>query len=143
LASNFPHLYGSQVDQSNACEKNLTGATNAAVDSFFATLCGASGNNLTYAQIMAAALASYATNTTLAGGSCAATYFNTSSNGTGLDCYTVGTGGSVLGLTGSQTVLTILHAADQQACSTSNFSGELSTINPIFSGINNTGGINN
>ncbi len=143
LASNFPHLYGPQADAGNPYEKNLAGVTNATVASFFTTLYGATGTNLTYAQIMATALASYATDTVLAGGTCAASYLNTSSNGTGLDSYSVGTGGSLLGLTGSPTVLTILDTADQQAFSTNNFNTILSTINPIFSGINSSGGVNN
>ncbi|MGA2258201.1 MAG: hypothetical protein ABSG53_26335, partial [Thermoguttaceae bacterium] len=136
LASNFPHLYGAQVDSSNACEKDLAGATNAAVDGFFATLCS---TNLSYAQILSTALACYASDTVLAG--CTVSYFYTSVNGNGLNCYNVGTCGSVLGLTGSQTVLAILHACDQQAYCTSNFTGVLSSVNTICSGINTTGNI--
>jgi hypothetical protein len=136
LASNFPHLYGAQADPGNACEKNLAGLKNSDIDSFFATLCS---TNTNYAQILATAFSAYATDSVLAGRSVA--YFNTSSNGSGLDYFNVGSGGSALGLSGSQTVLTIINAADQQAYSSSNFNANLSAISAVFSGIN-AGGIN-
>jgi hypothetical protein len=145
LATNFPHLYGADVDPSNPYEQNLNGATNAVVASFYLnSLFDAHGLYKTYAQVMAVALASYATSSTLAGGTYAQPYgFNVSAGGTGTDIYNVGSDGSALGLpnNSNQSVLDILAAADALAASTTNFNSKLSNINDIFSGINQTGDI--
>jgi len=148
LASNFPHLYGAQVDAGNPYEKNLAGATNATVAGFYDTLFGASGLYKTYAQIMATALAAYATDPTLAGGTYAHNQpfgFNTPPNGTGTDAYNVGSSGSALGLpnNSSHIVLSLIAATDQEAASTSTLNANLSGINTIFNNINTTGDVQN
>ncbi len=146
LASNFPQLYGSQVDSTNPYEKNLTGATNAAIATFYNTLYNSSGLNKTYAQIMATALAAYATDPTLAGGTYSASFgFNYPANGTGLDDYNVGTNGTLLGLTNNKaaSVLSILAGADDLAISTTALNANLSALNTVFNGINTAGNITN
>ena len=95
---------------------------------------------------MASALAVYATDPTLAGGTYAHTFgFNTPANGTGLDSYNVGSNGAALGLPNnkSQTVLGLLEAADQLAISTSALNANLSGVNAIFNGINTGGNVTN
>src|SRR5262249_17069951 len=74
LAAEFPHLYGSAVDPSNPYEKNLAGLTNAQVASFYQTLFNAPPANAFYSQMLATALAVYATDASLAGGTYAAAY---------------------------------------------------------------------
>jgi hypothetical protein len=145
LATNFPHLYGADVDPSNPYEMNLTGVTNATVASFYLnSLFDAQCLYKTYAQVMAVALGSYASSSTLAGGNYAQSYgFNVSTGGSGTDYYNVGSDGSALGLANNsnQTVLTILGAADSLAASTTTFNSKLSSINDLFNGINQTGDI--
>jgi choice-of-anchor A domain-containing protein/uncharacterized repeat protein (TIGR01451 family) len=143
LAANFPHLFGASVDPGNALERNLTNASNATVASYFLTLFGSQGLNKTYAQIMAVALGTYATSSTLAGGTYARPYgFNVSAAGSGADVVNVATNGSALGLPNNQiqTVQALLQAADQ-AAGNKTLNANLGAINTIFSGINQTGDI--
>jgi hypothetical protein len=145
LAKNFPHLYGASVDPTNPLEKNLTGVNNAGVASFFSTIFGANGLSKTYAQVMAVALATYSTNSTLAGGTYAAGYgFNVSSGGIGGETFNVGSDGMGLGLTNNTpyAIFTILTAADTLAgTGTAAFNADLSNINDLFSNINQKGDI--
>jgi hypothetical protein len=141
LAANFAHLFGALADPTNAQEKNLAGLTNAQLASFFR---GLYSTNQTYAQIMATALSAYATDPGLAGGSYAKAFgFHMSVNGTGLDSFSVGTAGSILGFANNstQTVLTILHSVDQLASSTAILKSDLLSLNALFAGINTVGGI--
>jgi hypothetical protein len=141
LAANFQHLFGSLADGTNTPEKNLAGLTDSQVGAYFQTLYSA---NRDYAQIMAAALAAYATDTSLAGGTFAKTFnFNTSTDGTGLDSWDVGSTGSVLGVANnsSQTILNILHGVDQLASSSAQLKTNLAALNALFTGINAKGGI--
>ena len=118
--------------------------------SFYQSLLASpTATNVAYAQVMAAALAAYATDQTLAGNNYAHTWdgFNTNNpNGAGLDIYNTGANGSVLGLSGSgttQTVLELLYLTDQAAITPSNFTApNVAAITAIFSGINGAGGIN-
>ena len=87
LATNFPYLYG--VHSSN----NLTNKTNTDVAALFMTFFGASGQK-TNAQILAGALASYVTSSTLAGTTATKYGFNSSPGGTGAKTYNVGSDGS-------------------------------------------------
>jgi choice-of-anchor A domain-containing protein/uncharacterized repeat protein (TIGR01451 family) len=143
LAANFPHLFGASVDPSNALERNLTNATNATVASYFVTLFGAQGLDKSYAQVMAVALGAYATSNTLAGGTYGKAYrFNVSAGGSDADVVNVGANGSALGLPNNQTqtVLALLRATDQAAANKT-LKANLSAVNTIFSGINQTGDI--
>jgi hypothetical protein len=113
------------------------------VASYFVTLFGAQGLNKTYAQVMAVALGAYVTSSTLAGGTYARPYgFNVSASGSGADVVNVGSNGSALGLPNNQTqtVLALLRAADQAAANKT-MKANLSAVNTIFSGINQTGDI--
>ncbi len=143
LATNFPHLFGASVDPSNPLERNLTNATNDAVASYYLTLFGAQGLDKTYAQVMATALGAYATSSTLAGGTYAWPYgFNVSAGGSGADVWNVGSNGTALGLPNNQlqTVLALLRATDLAAANKT-LKANLSAVNAIFSGINQTGDI--
>jgi 5-hydroxyisourate hydrolase-like protein (transthyretin family) len=132
LASNFNCLFGS-----------LKGAPNSAVASQFLTYFSISGQK-TYAQIMAAALASYATDSTLAGGNMAASYgFHVSSTGTGTGTkvYNVGSDGAAIGLSGSYTVGALLNKANASCMNGVIPQPAFNALNSIFSGINQTGDI--
>ena len=90
---------------------------------------------------MAAALASYSTSSTLAGGTMAASYgFNVSSSGTGAKTYNVGSNGSAIGLINnkSYTVLQLLQAANANCPFNST---AFNALNVIFDGINSRGDI--
>ncbi len=144
LATNYPHLYGSSCDKSNSCVTNLAGCTNTQVASFYQTLCN---KNMSYAQVMAGALASYATNSSLAGGSYAQSFgFVMEPGGNGLGTYNVRSYGSCLGLSNntSYSVLNLLSATDSLASQgTSKLTSNLGGVNTIFYGINATGNVTN
>lgn len=135
LAATLPNLLGS-----------LAGKTNAQVASYYKTLFGQCGQKLE-AQIMATALAAYATNSALAGGNFAAKYgFKVSAAGTGAALFNVGSNGTALGLTNNsyQTVLDILRAADNRAsngCLFKYSTSLRSQANTLFTAINETGDI--
>jgi hypothetical protein len=131
LAATFPCLYGS-----------LAGKQNSVVALQFLTYFNVKGQK-TYAQILAGALASYATSSTLAGGNMAAAYgFNVSSTGTGAKTYNVGSNGTAIGLANntSYTVLQLLNAANQK-CPFGTSGAVFGALNTIFDGINQSGDI--
>jgi hypothetical protein len=135
LSGNFPHLFGTLADPKNAQEKDLTGLTNVQVGDFFK---GLYNTNPTYAEVLAVALAVYATDIGLAGGTYAKAFgLNTSVVGSGLDSLGVGTAGVVLGFAknSTQTVLNILHGVDQLASSTATLNANLSSVKTLFDGI--------
>jgi hypothetical protein len=129
LATNYPCLFG-----------DLNGKSNSIVAARFLTYFGVSGTK-TYAQVMAGALAAYATSTTLAGGIYAGGYgFNTSSSGTGAKTYNVGSNGTAIGLSNNTayTISQILQAANAKCpWNTTVFNA----LNTIFDGINQSGDI--
>jgi hypothetical protein len=132
LASNYGCLFGS-----------LNGKANTVVAAQFLVYFGVSGQK-TYAQIMGAALASYATSSTLAGGTMAAGYgFNVSSAGTGAKTYNVGSNGSAIGLVNnmSYTVSQLLQAANANCSGGTIAAGAFNALNNIFDGINSSGDI--
>jgi hypothetical protein len=133
LATNFPHLYGP------LSSNNLTGKTNADVAALFMTFFNVTGQK-TYAQVLAGALASYATNTNLSGTVAGQYGFNTSPGGTGSKTYNVGSYGAAIGLVNntSYTVLQLLQQADAISPLDSN---EFNALNSIFDGINQLGDI--
>jgi uncharacterized protein (DUF2141 family) len=91
LSSNFPYLFGA-----NSGSNNLTGKKNTDVAALFVTLFN---NNKPMAQVMAVAIATYVTNSTLAGGNYAAAYgFVVTTAGIGGKYYNVGTWGTAIGL---------------------------------------------
>jgi hypothetical protein len=86
LAADLPQLCGSQASSFSSCGKNLAGASNAAVDNFFASLCNANSN---YAHDLAEALGTYVTDCNLAGGNYVASCYNAYCSGGGANCYDV------------------------------------------------------
>jgi hypothetical protein len=133
LAINFPYLYGAHSSN------NLTNKTNADVAALFLQFFGAGGQK-TQAQILAGALASYATSSTLAGTTAKQYGFNSSTGGTGAKTYNVGSNGTAIGLVnnGSYTVLQLLLQAN---LTTFNGTFNANALNTIFDGINSTGDI--
>ncbi len=134
LASTFPNLYGA------SSSNNMAGQTNAAVAALFLKLFNVSGQK-TDAQVLAGALAVYATNTTLAGGNYAAGYgFHVSTLGSGVATYNTGSDGTAIGLANntSYTVLQLLNAAN--AAAPWNHAA-FNALNDIFDGINQKGDI--
>jgi hypothetical protein len=144
LVGNFPNLYGPGAGATKLVTPTNTPFTNAQVAAAFLSTAffGASGQK-TNAQVLAGALAAYATSTTLAGGTTAAGYgFHTSAGGTGLKTYNVGSNGSALGLANNSapTVLQLLSAVNTAAANGLS-SAESNAANVIFSGINQSGDI--
>lgn len=129
LASHYGCLFG-----------NLNGQPNTVVAAQFQTCFNAKGQK-TGAQVMATALAAYATSSTLAGGDMAAGYgFNVSDAGTGAKSFNVGLNGSVLGLSDNTayTVSQLLEAANANCPFTPVASKALNTL---FDDLNQTGSI--
>jgi hypothetical protein len=140
LATNYPHLFGCDATQTNSCLKNLTNCTNSQVASFYQTLYS---KNTSYAQIMATALACYATDTSQ-GTTCAASNgLSTQYGGNGINTWNVGSNGSCLGLSNntSYSVLNLLSAAD--GLGSSKINSNIGTLSTICNGINTTGGVTN
>jgi hypothetical protein len=133
LATNFPYLYG--VHSSN----NLTNETNTNVAALFLTYFGVSGQK-TSAQILAGALASYVTSSTLAGTSAIGYGFNSSPGGSGAKSYNVGSDGTAIGLVNNQSY-TMLQLLQQANTDEANGTFNANAFNDIFSGINQSGDI--
>jgi len=132
LANNYGCLFG-----------NLSGQPNTVVAAQFLTYFGVTGEK-TYAQIMAGALASYATSSTLGGGSIASGYgFAISPGGTGDKTYDVGSDGAAIGLMNntSYTVAQLLSAANANCSGGLINPGAFDALNNIFDGINSSGDI--
>jgi len=134
LAGSFPYLWGANATAAN----NLTGKTNTQVVAYYITVFK---KDKWTAQVLAGAIASYVTNSTLAGANYSVPYgFNYSVTGTGTKTYNVGANGTAIGLTNntSYTVGALLLQANlrkQQGTYNSN------AFNVIFSGINQAGDI--
>jgi len=133
LASNFGCLFG-----------DLGGKQNSDVAARFLDYFNVKGTK-TYAQILAGALACYATSSTLAGGKMAAKYgFDVSSTGVGNKFYNVGSNGAAIGLANntSYPVWVLLQAANHYCSGGKITSIAFNALNNIFDGINSTGDIN-
>jgi hypothetical protein len=132
LAATYPHLWGA-----NAGSRNLAGRSNDQVAAFFRAQFCVRGAK-TEAQMLAAALAVYVTDSDLAGTVARASGFNVSSAGTGAKCYNVDCYGSCVGLTNnrSYTVSALLAQANSRK-RTCNFNS--GAFNCIFDGINRKG----
>ncbi|MFN0010038.1 MAG: SdrD B-like domain-containing protein [Phycisphaerales bacterium] len=142
LASNFPNLFGSAAGTAN----NLSGKTNTQVASAFKSKFAISGMKID-AQVMAVALAVYATDTDLAGGTYAAAYgFSVSSSGTGAKTFSVGSAGSAIGVSNNSvmSIFDILKKASNVASGGTLFasnSSNRSLLNNLFDAINQSGDI--
>lgn len=112
LASMFPNMYGS------AAKVDFAGMTNTQIAAFY----NSNDFNVTgiklNAAVLSAALSSYVTNSTWAGGTYAAKYgFTVSAQGVGYDTVNIGSDGVAFGMANNSTVtiLQALDATDQQA----------------------------
>ena len=92
LASTFPNIYGA-----NAGSNNLTGKTNAQVAAFYQQLYTETGPKLD-AETMALALATYVTNSSLAGNVAVSYGFAVSTSGLATATFSVGTNGAAFGV---------------------------------------------
>jgi hypothetical protein len=128
-------LYGA-----NAGANNLTGKNNSAVAALFLQFFGVKGQK-TDAQILGAALASYVTDSDLAGTVAAKYGFNVSSSGTGDKTYNVGSNGAAIGLL-NNTSYTVLELLQQANLMKKNGTFNANAFNSIFDGINSSGDIN-
>jgi hypothetical protein len=133
LATNFPYLYGSHS------ANNLTGASNSKVASLFLTFFGQKGGPKTSAQTLAAALAVYVTNSSLAGNAAGSYGFNVGT-GTGSKGYNVGSDGSLVGLS-NNTEYTVMALLQQANLETQLGTFNSTAFNDIFNGINTSGDI--
>jgi hypothetical protein len=109
LASNFPNLWGSE-----AGPNNLTGKTNAQVAAFFLTKFEVKGQKLD-AQVLGVALATYVTNSSLAGTVAAKYGFIVDAQGTAAATINVGSSGAAFGVANNSTltVWQVLQGANQ------------------------------
>jgi hypothetical protein len=134
LANSFPYLYGAHSSN------DLTNQTNSTVAALFLTFFGQGGQK-TSAQVLAGALASYVTSSTLAGTTATGYGFNSSAGGTGGKVYNVGSDGSAMGLVNNQSY-TVLQLLQQANLTEANGTYNANAFNDVFSGINQTGDIN-
>lgn len=139
LATQMPALFGA------TSANNLTGKKNSDVAALFTKLFKVTGTK-THAQIMGSALAVYITSTSLSGTDAtmvaqrAKFRFNSSTGGTGVKTWNVGSYGTAIGLTNNQsyTVLQLLAQANlRQQLGTF----DANAFNVIFDGINVKGDI--
>jgi hypothetical protein len=150
LAQSFPNIYG--VD---AGSQNLTGKTNTQIANYFLQLFGVKGQKLD-AQVLAVALATYVTNSSLAGLVAAPYGFVVSSYGTGAATYNVGTAGAlfdvanntrlaileILYRTNEKANLGILWDIDDTGCISQYEQVLRNLANDLFTAINEVGDIN-
>jgi len=130
----LPALYGAQ-----AGANNLTGKTNADVAALFKKFFAVKGMN-TDAQIMSAALASYATDSDLAGTVATKYGFHVSAGGTGEKVFNVGSNGQLIGLQ-NNTSFTVFQLLQQANIDKLNGTFNAGAFNSIFDGINQKGDI--
>jgi len=149
LATSYGNIYGA-----NGGASNLTGKTNTQVAAFFQQLFKVKGQKLD-AQVLAVALATYVTNSSLAGTVASSYGFSVNSGGLGAATYNVGSNGAAFGVA-NNTVLTVAQILSEANERSSNgllwdldMNSEFSSAevalrnmaNSVFDGINNAGDI--
>ena len=147
LANTFPNLYGSGAG-SRSMLSNGSPLTNAQVAQKYINVFFNVSGQKTDAQVLATALAVYATSTNLSGTNtlAAAKGFNVSAAGIGVKTYNVGSNGSAFGVA-NNTVLWIkelLAATNSQSSSGSLYTGNQTKINQantVYNGVNTSGDI--
>ncbi len=140
LAVTFPKMYGNQ-----AGSMNLACKTNTQIAALFQTLFKVRGQKLD-AQVMATALATYVTDSDLAGTTAARYGFTISPAGTGAMFYNIGCNGSAFGVSNGtiMSVMDVLTAANNKAHNGVLYAGNVTLRNQancVFDGINQTGDI--
>jgi hypothetical protein len=139
LAATLPGLFGV-----NAGASDLTGKTNAQVAAMFQQRFLVKGVKVD-AQVMATALAVYATTESLGGAQAAAYGFSVSAYGLSNSVFNVGSNGAAFGVANGTTmsVLDLLQAADALAVDGVLYGGNTALrkmANDVFSAINEAGG---
>ncbi|HKI18054.1 MAG TPA: hypothetical protein VKA15_09235, partial [Isosphaeraceae bacterium] len=126
LATVCPNLFGS-----------LQGASNATVASNMTTLANGSPGQKAAAQVLATALAAYATDSSLQAGT-TGNPLTVTTYGIGINTYNVGSNGTALELTNNTTysIVTLLAAIDSMSTSGSVGSSATNAANSIFGTIN-------
>ncbi len=133
LATKYPYLWGAY-----AGSKNLTGKSNTQVAAFFKYVFSSCGSPKTEAQMLAAALATYVTDSDLAGNVAQSSGFNVSATGTGAKCFNIGCYGSYIGLTNNKSY-TVSYLLSQANLRRKNGCFNSGAFNSIFDGINRKG----
>jgi hypothetical protein len=139
LAATLPNLYGS-----NAGANDLTGKSNTMVAALFASDFQQKGQKLD-AQVLATALAVYATSAALDPNNVAASYgFSVAGDGVGTATINVGSNGAAFGVANNitLTVMDLLLAANAQAVHGVLYSGDgtlRNEANDVFSTLNEVG----
>ena len=140
LGASFANIYGD-----SAGANNLVGKNNAEVAEFFQTLFKIKRQKLD-AQVMALALATYVTNSTLAGNVAADFGFNVTESGVGASTFNVGESGAAFNVADNTelTIMDILLATDEQAILGLLYNGDSflrSLAIMVYSDINEAGDI--
>lgn len=140
LAATFPNLYGSTTGTNN-----MTGKTNTDVARYFTTLFKQDGQKA-QAQVLANALAIYATTASLGGNAATQYGFTVSAAGVGASTFNVGNNGAAFGVANgtSLTVMQVLQEINRRAVNGSLYGGDtaLTTMaNEVCTGINEIGDI--
>jgi hypothetical protein len=144
LAANFPNLYG-QGTGGALNPDDLTGKTNADVAALFQKDFNVQGMKAD-AQVLAVALADYATTSSLGGTAAVAYGFTVTADGVGAAGFNVGSNGAAFGVPNGTvlTVFQILKATDASAKNGLLYGGDttlISQANAVFDGINQGGDI--
>jgi hypothetical protein len=141
LAATLPHMFGA-----NSGGNSLAGKSNASVAALFQSDFVVKGVKLD-AQVLATALAVYATNATLDNTAVAANYgFVVSGNGVGARTWNVGSAGDAFGVANNttMTVMDLLLATDSQAINGLLYNGNATKrneANAVYSALNQAGSI--
>jgi hypothetical protein len=141
LAATLPHLFGA-----NAGGNDLAGQSNAYIAALFQADFVVKGVKLD-AQVLATALAVYATNATLDNTAVAASYgFVVSGDGVGAATWNVGSNGDAFGVANNMTMtlMGLLLATDDQAINGLLYNGNATKrneANAVYSALNQAGSI--
>ncbi len=135
LAQLMPNTFGANAGSAN----NLTGKTNSQVAAYYMTLFGQSGLQKTYAQVLAVALAVYATEPSLGRAQGAGQGFIQSTAGTGGATFNVGSAGAAIHVANGTTLTVLQILEDQDAVDSGGIIPDLTDTNTIFNGINSDG----
>jgi hypothetical protein len=143
LATSFPNLYGPGKTGTNP--NDLTGKTNADVAALFLKFFDVKGVKAD-AQVLAVALADYATTASLGGSAAKAYGFTVTAGGVGTAAFNVGSAGAAFGVPNGTvlSVAQILSYADSKSKNGLLYNGDTSLIvlaNSVFDGINQGGDI--
>ena len=138
LAATFTNMFGAESGASN-----LAGKSNAEVAAYYQTLFKMKGPKLE-AQVMAVALAVYATNSTLAGSTASAYGFRVTELGVGIGTFNVGSSGAAFGVANNTTMMILdsLLATDRRTTGGLLYGGDRlfrSLANEVYSAINEAG----